>query len=203
MRRGNGFLFPQLRQLGAGAALDEQRNKIPYPTLLESRVRVLHEKDGLVGSQARREGTLLLGVGEPVREVGANRPGALDQRLRTGRGGDAVPNPSRNGRQIPPDTDPQGFVGYPGARCNHTNPAVAIGRTSQSLVVICQTGVGRFYYKGFGLQNGSSVEIDDPVLMGAASTFVATNNGVQYSFSPTALTITQGSAVVSNEPMLE
>jgi hypothetical protein len=80
---------------------------------------------------------------------------------------------------------------------------VAIGRTSQSLVVICQTGVGRFYYKGFGLQNRSSLEIDDPVLMGAASTFVATNNGVQYSFSPTALTITQGSAVVSNEPMLE
>jgi hypothetical protein len=34
--------------------------------------------------------------------------------------------------------------------------------------------VGRFYYKGFGLQNGLSVEIDDPVLMGAASTFVAT-----------------------------
>jgi hypothetical protein len=32
---------------------------------------------------------------------------------------------------------------------------------------------------------------------------VATNNGVQSSFSPTALTITQGSAVMSNEPMLE
>ena len=41
-------------------------------------------------------------------------------------------------------------------------------------------------------QNGSSVEIDDPVLSGAASNFVATNSGVQYSFSPTALTITQG-----------
>jgi hypothetical protein len=41
-------------------------------------------------------------------------------------------------------------------------------------VVICQTGVRRFYYKGFGLQNGSSVEIDDPVLMGAASPFVVT-----------------------------
>jgi hypothetical protein len=70
---------------------------------------------------------------------------------------------SGNEREIPPDADPQGFVGYPGARCNYTNPAVAIGRTSESLVVICQTGVGRFYYKGFGRQNGSSVEIDDPV----------------------------------------
>lgn len=49
-------------------------------------------------------------------------------------------------------------------------------------MVICETGVGRFYYKGFGLQNGQSVEIDDPVQTGAA--FVATNNGVQYSVSP-------------------
>ena len=63
-------------------------------------------------------------------------------------------------------------------RCNYTNSAVAIGRTSDSLVVICETGVGWFYYKGFGLQNGLSVDIDDPVLIGAASTFVATNHGV-------------------------
>ena len=67
--------------------------------------------------------------------------------------------------------------------------------------MICQTGVGRFYYKGFGLQNGQSVEIDDPVQTGSA--FVATNDGVQYSLSPAALIITQGSSVISNEPMLE
>lgn len=46
-----------------------------------------------------------------------------------------------------------------------------------------------------------SVEIEDPVQTGAV--FVATNNGVQYSLSPAALTITQGSTVLSNEPMLE
>jgi hypothetical protein len=78
---------------------------------------------------------------------------------------------------------------------------VAIGRTSESLVVICQTGVERYYYKGFGLQNGLSVDIDDPVRTGG--TFVVTNNGVQYPLSPVALTITQGSSVLSNEPMLE
>jgi hypothetical protein len=33
--------------------------------------------------------------------------------------------------------------------------------------------------------------------------FVATNNGVQYSLSPVALTTTQSSSVLSNEPMLE
>jgi hypothetical protein len=40
-----------------------------------------------------------------------------------------------------------------------------------------------------------------PVQTGA--TFVATNNGVQYSLAPTGLIITQGSTVLSYEPMLE
>jgi hypothetical protein len=78
---------------------------------------------------------------------------------------------------------------------------VVIARTANSALVICETGVGRFYYRGVGLQNGLSAEIDDPISTGAA--FIATNNGVQYSISPSALTITQGSTVLSNEPMLE
>ncbi len=68
-------------------------------------------------------------------------------------------------RQTP---TPKALWGYTDARCNYTNPAVAIGRTADSAVVICETGVGRFYYKGFGLQNGQSVEIDDPVQTGGA-----------------------------------
>jgi hypothetical protein len=67
--------------------------------------------------------------------------------------------------------------------------------------VICETGVGRYYYRGVGLKNGLSVEIEDPVPSGGG--FVATNNGVQYSISPAALVITQGSTVLSNEPMVE
>ena len=98
--------------------------------------------------------------------------------------------------------DRQGFVGYPGALCNSTNPSVVFARSADSALVICETGVGRFHYRGVGLQNGGlSVEIEDPVQTGAG--FVATNNGVQYSVSPGALLITQGSSVLSNEPMLE
>jgi hypothetical protein len=33
-------------------------------------------------------------------------------------------------------------VGYPGARCNYTNPAVVIARTADSALVICETGAG-------------------------------------------------------------
>ena len=69
---------------------------------------------------------------------------------------DGAPSPT----VVPPSARPdsQGFVGYPGARSNYTNPAVPIGRTADSVVVICQTGVGRFCYKGVGLKKGQSVE---------------------------------------------
>jgi hypothetical protein len=51
---------------------------------------------------------------------------------------------------------------------------------------------------GLGLPSRSP---EDPVR--AKAGFVAANNGVTYSISPGALVITQGSAVLSNEPMLE
>jgi hypothetical protein len=68
--------------------------------------------------------------------------------------------------------------------------------------VICETGVGRYYYKGVCLQNGGlSVEIEDPAPTGSG--FIATNNEVRNSVSPGALVITQGSSLVSNEPWVD
>lgn len=110
-----------------------------------------------------------------------------------------APTPERSSPPLP-DTDDQGFLHYPGARCNYINPAVAIARTEKSLVVICQTGVGRYYYRGYGLVNGKSIEIDDPKRNGSG--FIASNNGVQYLLDSQALTITEGSEVLSHEPIL-
>ncbi len=112
-------------------------------------------------------------------------------------------NPAGTGAPPPQSsgTDGQGFVGVSGARCNSSNPAVALGRTTQSLVVICETGVGRLYYKGVRLSDGASVEIDDPVRTNTG--FAVTNAGVQYSLSPEALVITEGSNQLASEPMLE
>ncbi|WP_157788892.1 hypothetical protein [Rhodococcus rhodochrous] len=109
-------------------------------------------------------------------------------------------------RPLPPvwaseDTDPQGFVGIPEARCNHTNFAVAIGQTADSLVVVCETGAGRYYYKGVRTNDGAAIEIDDPVPSGDG--FTATNAGVQYSISSSALVISEGSTVLAEEPMLQ
>ncbi|MFD3810915.1 hypothetical protein [Rhodococcus sp. NPDC058639] len=99
------------------------------------------------------------------------------------------------------NTDAQGFVGVPQARCNHTNAAVAAGQTTESLVVVCETGVGRLYYKGVRVADGASIEIDDPVASGNG--FTATNGAVQYQLSPDALAITEGSTLLGEEPVLQ
>ena len=96
--------------------------------------------------------------------------------------------------------DSQGFTSY-GPRCNSTNPAVAIGRTAKSKIVVCQTGVGRYYYKGMRLSDGAPIEISDPVPNGSG--YTATNGAVGYRVSAAALTITQNGAVVTSEPMLD
>jgi len=104
-------------------------------------------------------------------------------------------------RPAPQGSDLEGFLGYPGARCNSANPAVAIGKTAKSLLVVCESYDGRFYYKGFGLQNGLSVEVDNFVRGNDA--FTASDRGLQYRVSAAALIITKGSATPSVEPMLE
>lgn len=96
--------------------------------------------------------------------------------------------------------DGQGFLNGNGPRCNSSNPAVAIGRTSESLVVVCQTGVGRYYYKGLRRTDGSMIELDDPTATGNG--FVAVNGKVRYALGPNSLDITEGTTVLANEPML-
>jgi hypothetical protein len=104
-------------------------------------------------------------------------------------------------RPAPQGTDLEGFLGYPGARCNSANPAVAIGRTSKSLVVVCQNYAAGFYYKGFGLKDGRSVEVDD--LERGDDNFTTTTNGAIYLVSSAALIVARGSNIVLDEPMLE
>lgn len=95
--------------------------------------------------------------------------------------------------------DWQGFV--TGPRCNAADdPAVAIGQTSRSRVVICQVGnqTGRWYYKGQAPEGG--IELQFPTRVG--NTFEARNGAVRYLVSPASLTIVEGGSVLTNEPML-
>ncbi|ANY22957.1 hypothetical protein [Gordonia terrae] len=95
--------------------------------------------------------------------------------------------------------DWQGFT--TGPRCNAAgDPAVVVGQTSRSRVVICQVGTqtGRWYYKGLAPEGG--IELQFPTRTG--DTFEARNGAVRYLVSPASLTIVEGGAVLAEEPML-
>lgn len=96
-------------------------------------------------------------------------------------------------------TDRQGFVDTLGPRCNSTNEAVAVGRTPESRIVVCRTGVDRLYYKGLRVEDGSAIEIDDPTQTPGG--YVVANEGVTYEFDQDLLIIS-GTYLV-REPMLE
>lgn len=96
--------------------------------------------------------------------------------------------------------DERGFYGQP--RCNVAeDPAIFIGRTDRSQVVICQVGAqtGRYYYRG--MADGKLIEVSYPVRSG--STFTATNGAVQYIVSPSSLIITENGRTLTTEPMRE
>ena len=101
--------------------------------------------------------------------------------------------------------DGQGFLPPSGPRCNSTDPAMTIGRTSQSQVVICQTGVGRYYYEGMRLSDGATISLDDPVPgPGGSFTVVNPTDGTRYQVTASALVIVDGSGdVLTTEPMVE
>lgn len=94
--------------------------------------------------------------------------------------------------------DWQGFTDGP--RCNDSaDPAVAIGETDRSRVVICRVGAaGGLYYKGYA--DGKAVEVQFPQQSG--NSFIATNGSVTYTVNPSALVIADGGAVLATEPML-
>jgi hypothetical protein len=96
--------------------------------------------------------------------------------------------------------DDRGFVNSD-ARCDETETAVAIGRTSGSLVVICGDPTGEYGYLGVRLS-------DDAVLKTVARTtptheFVAQYKSVTYAISPFELRVTAGGAVIKREPMID
>lgn len=96
--------------------------------------------------------------------------------------------------------DWQGFLSGP--RCNAADdPAVAIGQTTRSRVVICQVGTqtGRWYYKG--LAEGDTIEIGYPQQVG--NSFVAQNGSTTYTVSPSSLVITQDGSTLADETMLQ
>ena len=92
----------------------------------------------------------------------------------------------------PAGTDAQGFLDS-SARCEAGTTAVVMGRTAeQSVLVLCRTGPGAFYYVGVRLNDGKPITL--PTVVQEAGGFEVTNlgDGTQYEIQPPpgGLTIT-------------
>ncbi|AYF73628.1 serine/threonine protein kinase [Nocardia yunnanensis] len=100
-------------------------------------------------------------------------------------------------------TDAQGFTGQL-PRCNADDPAMAVGRTDKSRLVVCRTAAGRFYYKGLRISDNAGIQLDDPVPDGTGG-YTVTNptDGTEYRITAYSLVITNGGQVAANESMIE
>ncbi|OYD67302.1 DUF4190 domain-containing protein [Rhodococcus sp. OK302] len=97
-------------------------------------------------------------------------------------------------------SDRQGFISN-GPSCNSNNPAVAVAITTGSRIVVCETGVGRYYYKGERVSDGAVIELDDPIR--TRQGFAASNGDVVYQLSPSGLVILDGGSEVASESAVE
>jgi hypothetical protein len=78
-----------------------------------------------------------------------------------------------------------------------------MGRTTQSLIVVCEDGPANYYYRGLRLSDGASVELANAVR--SSGGFDVTNpvDGTRYQVRPTGISITTPNGQVFTEPMIE
>jgi len=103
----------------------------------------------------------------------------------------------------PPGTDGQGWIAYPGARCDPGTQAAAIARTTQSVLVVCQIQPGTFYYRGVRLSDGASIELANAVRSSIGFDVTNPTDGTRYLIRPTSLTIAPSEGKASTETVLE
>ncbi|TSD40519.1 hypothetical protein FFI94_033070 [Rhodococcus sp. KBS0724] len=96
--------------------------------------------------------------------------------------------------------DASGFVGTH-ARCGEGEHAAAVGRTAQSLVVICETSGSGYEYRAVRLADGATVSVADTRNDGYA--FSAWNGDMTYTVSSGGLGIASNNRLIASEPMLE
>jgi hypothetical protein len=99
-----------------------------------------------------------------------------------------------------PVADAQGYVDST-ARCTSPDTAVAFGSTATSRVAICKTSGGQYEYRGVRLRDGAKLIV--PASRSAAGAFVAENDGITYTLTPSSLAVSTGTQVIRTEPMVD
>lgn len=85
------------------------------------------------------------------------------------------------------------------ARCSTT--AVAFGATKRSRVAICDDGDGGYQYRGVRIEDGA--KLITAASPSGSGTYAATRDGITYTVSATALTITDGDRTIRTEQMVD
>jgi hypothetical protein len=101
-----------------------------------------------------------------------------------------------------PQTDAQGFLDSD-ARCDPGNPAAAMGRTKQSVLVLCQTGPGAFYYRGVRRNAGTVITLPNAVQSSGGFDVTNPNDRTRYEIRPEGLTIVMNDSGPMSEPWEE
>jgi serine/threonine protein kinase len=102
-----------------------------------------------------------------------------------------------------PGTDAQGFIDYPGARCDAGSSPAALARTTQSVFVVCRAGPGNFYYRGIRLSDGAGIELANVVRSSGGFDVTNPTDGTRYQIRRDRLTIVTPDGQSLTEPMVE
>jgi hypothetical protein len=98
-----------------------------------------------------------------------------------------------------PSSDGQGYVDST-ARCDAPDTAAAFGSTATSRIAICKTSGGQYQYRGVRVSDGAKLIL--PATQSGGG-FVATNDGITYTVTSNALTVSAGNTVIRQEPMVD
>ena len=86
-----------------------------------------------------------------------------------------------------PPSDGEGYFNST-ARCTAPETAVIFGATESSRVAICKTASGSYQYRGVRVSDGA--RLITTASQTSTNSFVANNDGVKYTVTPTALSVT-------------
>jgi hypothetical protein len=97
-----------------------------------------------------------------------------------------------------PTTDSQGFVDST-ARCASPATAVIYGSTATSRVAICKAADGTYEYRGVRIRDGARLIL--PAKSAGNGTYTAENDGITYTVTASALTVSAGTKTLRQESM--
>jgi hypothetical protein len=78
-----------------------------------------------------------------------------------------------------------------------------MGRTTRSVLVVCQISPANYYYRGLRLSDSESIELANAVRSSHGFDVSNPVDGTRYQIRPPGISITSPGGQVSSEPMIQ